>query len=246
MAHVARMCVASTGEQTGTEGVHGLYYQARHAMPYARLAPCWTPVPTLVAVPPPGCRWSLRPCGPPQPESQARTGGAGSSCRLRATISANAPCADCCTPASLCLHRQATRTYSPTLPRAAPASRPGHSMVFINCQIRTIAASCSANSTSFSMQAMRRLAGRSEAITRQVCFGEAPHLHPSCVYGGPLNGQPMPYGILALARQMHAHHLPCLVIGLPSSSQDDLTILVGQQLNLTYLVRNLTSGDPSG
>lgn len=31
----------------------------------------------------------------------------------------------------------------------------------------------------------------------------------------------------------------------PSHAQDDLTILIEQQLNYTYLVRNLSTGDPS-
>lgn len=41
-------------------------------------------------------------------------------------------------------------------------------MVFRDCQIRTIATSCSANSTTFSMHALQQLAGSCKAVTRQA------------------------------------------------------------------------------
>lgn len=41
-------------------------------------------------------------------------------------------------------------------------------MTFCDCQIRSIAKSCTPNSTSFSMHALRRMAGSTETINQQV------------------------------------------------------------------------------
>lgn len=54
-------------------------------------------------------------------------------------------------------------------------------MVFRDCQIRTMAASCSANSTTFSMRSLQQLAGSCKAVTRQARslalsgFATSPH-----------------------------------------------------------------------
>lgn len=75
-------------------------------------------------------------------------------------------------------------------------------------------------------------------------------MHPSGADDGLLSGQ-----LAVASASLHflvtkvpiqpIHALLVSSVAGPAAAQDDLTIPVGQQMNLTYLVRNLTSGDPS-